>query len=820
MKKTISINIAGILFHIEEDGFQKLKDYLESITKYFSTFEDSPEIIEDIESRIAELFMAKLSDFKQTLTIDDVSQLIATMGTTSDFEASMEADEPYTSSEQSHDEEATSGETQNATTGSKKLYRDSSRSIIGGVAAGLAHYMKVDPLWIRLAFLALLINVFKFQMSGVAFLAYIAMWIAIPANADLADNLKIKKLFRNGSSRVLGGVGSGIAAYFGVDVAIVRLLFVLSILLGGSGILIYIILWIITPEAKTMTEKMQMEGKPITLKNIENNVKSSLNVKDGEESPIIKILLFPFRLLSIIITGLGKGLGPILRFSVDAIRIAFGALLLFLSFTFIGGLLGFGFGTFNIVDGNSSFYLNGMNFPLELIKQTLDPWMMAGLFVILFIPALSLGLLGLSIIIKRSLTKPYVKWSLFAVWVLSFFLAASTIPKFIGGFSAEGLHTHKQSFRSTQGTPMLRLGESGSDPLESVEIRLKGHADSSFLAVVKTYSRGENSLEANENAQSTTYTLVKEGEDFVFDPKINLDKQTKYRFQNAEVTFYVPFHKVFRMDEAFALKIENMVDSHGKDIMNQDWFFTEKQGLQCSTCSLSHSDEDEEQDASSDNRKPSYSYSDELTYPFENFEELEISALMDVEVRKSQDESYSVLVRGGEDNLDDVYLNQVGTRLEVRFKDNDWTWWSEKNLDRVQVIITMPELKHLEISGASKGEVSGFDQDRMEIEVSGLSELYFNSKVKTVYMEIDGASKATMIGAGESLQAQVSGASKLKSVDFRVSHADIQVSGASSANVFAEERLNAAAAGVSTIKYRGTPKVIKEESGMSNVEKD
>ena len=56
MKKTVSINIGGIIFHIEEDGYDKLKNYLDSVNKYFSTFEDSGEIIADIESRIAEIF--------------------------------------------------------------------------------------------------------------------------------------------------------------------------------------------------------------------------------------------------------------------------------------------------------------------------------------------------------------------------------------------------------------------------------------------------------------------------------------------------------------------------------------------------------------------------------------------------------------------------------------------------------------------------------------------------------------------------------------------------------------------------------------------
>lgn len=87
MKKNISINISGIIFHIEEDGFDRLKEYLDSINKYFSTFEDSSEIIADIESRIAEIFLEKLKEDKQVITNDDVSALMATMGSIQDFQA-------------------------------------------------------------------------------------------------------------------------------------------------------------------------------------------------------------------------------------------------------------------------------------------------------------------------------------------------------------------------------------------------------------------------------------------------------------------------------------------------------------------------------------------------------------------------------------------------------------------------------------------------------------------------------------------------------------------------------------------------------------
>ena len=96
MKKNISINISGIIFHIEEDGYERLKEYLESINKYFSSFDGSSEIIADIESRIAEIFLSKLNEEKQVITFDDVTSLIATMGGIQDFQAVEEEIAPPT----------------------------------------------------------------------------------------------------------------------------------------------------------------------------------------------------------------------------------------------------------------------------------------------------------------------------------------------------------------------------------------------------------------------------------------------------------------------------------------------------------------------------------------------------------------------------------------------------------------------------------------------------------------------------------------------------------------------------------------------------
>src|SRR5688500_15601191 len=213
MKKNISINISGIIFHIEEDGYDTLKKYLDSINRYFSTFEDSSEILADIESRIAEIFLSKLNEEKQVITAEDVSALITTMGSVSDFKA---VEEPEENEFTGANTNTATGSNEEKYTGAesyvppKQLMRDQKRKILGGVCAGLGNYFNVDPLWIRLLFAALLF------VYGVTALVYIVMWIVVPGSYDLDEPQIGKKMFRDPQSKVIGGVSGGVAAYLGI----------------------------------------------------------------------------------------------------------------------------------------------------------------------------------------------------------------------------------------------------------------------------------------------------------------------------------------------------------------------------------------------------------------------------------------------------------------------------------------------------------------------------------------------------------------------------------------------------------------------------
>jgi len=832
MKKTVSINIGGIIFHIEEDGYDKLKNYLDSVNKYFSTFEDSGEIIADIESRIAEIFLDKLSDGRQTVTIEDVESLIATMGTTQDFDAAIET-EPVTEEKKSEpkeekEEPRPEAEAEPSTEQPKKLVRDMKRRILGGVAAGVAHYFSIDPLWIRLLLLLMFINVFFGGLSAAVFLAYIIMWIVLPQSETLEEDKKVKKLFRNSDERVLGGVASGIAAYFGTDISVIRLLFVLSIFLGGAGIVLYIILWIITPEARTITEKMQMQGEPVTLSNIETNVKKGLNVREGEENALVKILLFPFRLIALIITGLGKALGPILKFLVQAIRILFGLVLVAIGFGIMVSLIIATFATLGV--GAWEGYVHFGDFPIDMIRRSISSWALFSTFLVAFIPALSIALVGLVVILKRRVGNAYIGWSLFGVWIIALFISMFSIPRFAREFATEDDIRIDKQFEMTQVTPTLRLNDEGFDTFDAVDLRIRGHEDSTYQVIINVESRGATRDQAKDNARKVIYEVTERSGDFYFDSKLRFEDDAEFRFQNVSVTFYVPYGKTFRMDQDLDEILVNTLHINGYrgyQMGGNDWVF-DQDGIQCVTCAprssksygRSYPSREDDRDALDRDSKTRRKYEDSesMTFPMEDFDEVVIASYFDVDIRKGNE--YSISVRGKDRFLDEVYVNQVGDKLEVKYREDNWRWWKDREEEKVALIITMPELEYLEMAGDCDGEIVGFDNDEITIKVTGESELFVDVYPRELEMELTGAAEVEVRGSADEATIELLGASNFKGFAFFAKRISLDAVGASKAEVYGEEEIDIDAAGVSKVRYRGTNNVRVSKAGVTSVSRD
>lgn len=210
MKRTVTANISGIVFHIEEDAYEMLDRYLQKIRERIDEEESLQEIMEDIEARIAELFKEATSDSKEVVTERDVEEVIETLGRPEDFS---EKEEEGAEGEDSTEKERSRN--------GKRIFRDPDDKVLGGVCSGISAYFGWDPLWLRLAF-------------------------------------------------------------------------VIAVLLFGSGPLIYIVLWIIIPEARTRAEKLRMRGEPVDVDNLKRKVKEEtddlkerfgkFSSKEGQES--------------------------------------------------------------------------------------------------------------------------------------------------------------------------------------------------------------------------------------------------------------------------------------------------------------------------------------------------------------------------------------------------------------------------------------------------------------------------------------------------------------------------------------------------------
>ncbi|MGB1231655.1 MAG: PspC domain-containing protein [Winogradskyella sp.] len=172
MNKTVNINLAGIFFHIDEDAYLKLQRYLEAIKRSFTDSQGQSEIIADIEARIAELFSERIKNEKQVVGVKLVDAIITIMGQPEDYLVDNEIfeDEP----QQNYKQKSTK---------TRRLYRDTDNSYVGGVCAGLGHYFGIDALWVRLIWVLLIFG------AGTGFLLYILLWALIPEAKTTAEKL-------------------------------------------------------------------------------------------------------------------------------------------------------------------------------------------------------------------------------------------------------------------------------------------------------------------------------------------------------------------------------------------------------------------------------------------------------------------------------------------------------------------------------------------------------------------------------------------------------------------------------------------------------
>jgi phage shock protein PspC (stress-responsive transcriptional regulator) len=609
MKKTISINISGILFHIEEDGYDILRKYLDAINRHFSSYKDNQEIISDIENRIAEIFLSNLKNNKQVISADNVDKLIEKMGTIADFSAvEDDKDEPISGETEPTQEDfykyvAPPG---SETGGYKKLKRLENKKILGGVCAGIANYFAVDPLWTRLVAILLLfsgnLNMHHFGLFDIfpfdnihfnlnfgffAIVAYIVLWIILPVSYEMMEDTKIKKLFRNPDDKVLGGVASGLGAYFGVEVVYVRLALVLLAFAGGSGILIYLILWIITPVASSITERIKMKGGEITLDSIDSTIKESINpIPPAPESPTRKLLMAPFRILGKVIDAIGSALGPLGKFIANVIRVIFGLIIFFLGLALTIAPLVALAAYFGISDADYRVLMD--NFPVELFTDMVPLWLVISSMGLMIIPGIIILLLGLSVLAQKNLIGSRFGLVALALWLLCVGISVFQIPKIVAQFKEDNWYKIESQLPVSQGTLILKLNDQEEDPtFNHVNLRIEGKADSAVTLLEDYFSRGRTKAEALANAQQFKYTYSVSDSVVTFSEGFDISTVDQFRDQKVNLTLQVPYDRPFIMERSLLDILRNTIYANGyrsSDVNSSAVWVFNKGGLVCLTC--------------------------------------------------------------------------------------------------------------------------------------------------------------------------------------------------------------------------------------------
>ena len=816
MKKNISINISGIIFHIEEDGYKKLKDYLDSINKYFSSYDDSEEIIADIESRIAEIFLEKLDeDGKQVISNADIDQLISTMGVISDFEAMEEqADfastgEPKQSTESSKSKSQDQKQSQHEQKSDykpRKLYRDLNNQILGGVSSGVAKYFNIDPLWIRIAFVLGL-------FAGFGLIVYIIMWIVIPGSNELKDDDSIKKFYRDPDDRILGGVASGLANYFKTDTIIFRIIFIVLFFGFGTGFLAYIVLWIIAPQAKSLTDKMQMKGEKVTLSNIDSNIKKNKeeDLSPKGEGAFTKIILFPFRLIGRIFRALGSALTPLLLFIAAAFRIFIGAIISIVGISVMFSLLVAAGVLLGLHDGDW-FMWNDSDFPVHIFYNTVPEIGILFAFAAVFIPFLYVFIAGITIIAKRKVMSSSVGWSILGIWMISVLGTFATVPNVVRDFRDEGYHDVSEivNIQADTVTLSLREREDFGDAFrdrrryrrnynyqsEFTDLDIRASRDNSWRLDKRATARGRNIEEADKNAEEIVYNYRVTGNQIVFDPELSLPDDARFRFQDLDMTLYIPVNQPFKVDRDMSGLLNYFSYRYNWwEVYRNTWVFEEDGTLKCLSCN----DDDES----------SYSNQSETkAFDLDNFRELTVNTNLPITIKYGED--YDISMTGNASTFDDISLRTQEGNLIISSSENEWRGST--------MVIQLPKMSNLNINDEADVSVNGSNLEDTRIVVRDKARLQLNGSLNSLTLLVLNESRVDSEATIDDLTMEVMDQSRFYGYDGEVRDCKLTTNSEARVRLSVTEYLGVDAGGFSSIRYKGSPKLdIKDKSNSAIV---
>jgi len=199
---------------------------------------------------------------------------------------------------------------------------------------------------------------------------------------------------------------------------------------------------------------------------------------------------------------------------------------------------------------------------------------------------------------------------------------------------------------------------------------------------------------------------------------------------------------------------------------------------------------------------------------YKDFNEIEISHSFNARINYGK--AYSISVQVNENLKDYVVIEKRGNSLKIGMEDG-----RSYVGGKFEVIITMPDIRKLGLSGASFANINGFNFNHaLDINLSGASELYGGVKTGNLDLDLSGASKVTMKGVGENLAINASGSSQITMDEFKVNDARLALSGSSLCMINIDGEMDVKASGSSKVKYCGKGELGSiEASGFSKVKR-
>lgn len=434
-----------------------------------------------------------------------------------------------------------------------------------------------------------------------------------------------KKLYRDIDNKYLGGVSSGLGHYLGIDAVWLRLLWVILTLFSGGGFaLIYIVFWIIVPEAATTSQKIDMTGKPVNISNIEKKVKEGFDevadtVKNVDYEKVgnkVKsssrtffdtlgdIILFFFKVFA-------KFVGIIFIITGASAIIA-----LFVSLFTVG-----------IVD---VIHFPGVDF-VDLVNTTGTPLWVASLlcFFAVGIPFFFLFLLGLKILVTNLKSIGNIaKYSLLAIWLLSIVGLIVLGAKQAAEHAYTGSVSNKEVLAiNSQDTLLIKMNnkdfdnfrfdrdfglnvfydENDEERLYSRDVRfyIRHSEDSLAYVNVRKDANGRNPKVAKERAQEVDYEYTLENNLLSLDRFLSTSASNKFRDQGIAATVYIPTGTIVRFDESTTYRIGGFSNNdrgyYRSEMVKYTWKMGADGELKCLDCPEETENEIEEDELDSGN---------------------------------------------------------------------------------------------------------------------------------------------------------------------------------------------------------------------------